>query len=127
MDPIEITLLSVYTIIVFAIQLALSLKTKRIMIKFLPTIVLAFLAFMLYIAAVEFGRTAEGLEALGMLVYLAFMVYALFGIAVCFIACITARIIKSFQRKWEYYDAYDYNYSDVSEEESYDENDKYYR
>lgn len=122
--PLELILFSLYVVVVFTIQLVLSLKTKRIIIKFLPTIVLAFLAFMLYIAAVEFGRTAEGLEALGMLVYIAFMVYALLGIVVCFLAFITYRIIRAVQTRSAIYDSYDYNYSDNDDEyERADEDD----
>ena len=124
MESLEIIIFSLYVVAVFAIQLALSLKTKRIIIKFLPTIVLAFLAFMLYIAAIEFGRTAEGWEALGMLVYLAFMVYALIGIAVCFVAFLVYRVIRVIQKRRAYLDSYDYNYSDVDDEdEEYDDND----
>ena len=123
MGPLEITLFSLYVVVVFTIQLVLSLKTKKIIIKFLPTIVLAFLAFMLYIAAVEFGRTTEGLEALGMLVYLAFMVYALLGIAVCFLAFITYRIIRAVQIRSAIYDAYDYNYSDADDEDETEDDD----
>lgn len=120
----EVILFSLYAVVVFIIQLVLCLKTKRIIVKFLPTIVLAFLAFMLYIAAVEFGRTTEGLESLGMLVYLAFMVYALLGIVVCALAFITYRIVRAIQIRTAYYDSYDYNYSDVDDDDDRNDDDR---